>query len=235
MGAKEKALELMERDPVLYMDMLGPFHRGMTEIVAQSEEGLLLYNAPGRAYMLAADTRAEAEALCAGVESMSIATAHSREAGEFLRDRYSLPDLQPCIQAAYLVSTPLPLDPALEIRQLDQSYFSVILENYHTFTDAAYVRRRIDAGVMHGAFREGEMLGFIGMHDEGSVGMLEVLPPHRRQGAAAALMAFMTNWCLVRGWVPFSQIFAGNEASLSLHRRVGWTLSQKPMYWVMPD
>ena len=63
MGAKEKALELMERDPVLYMDMLGPFHRGMTEIVAQSEEGLLLYNAPGRAYMLAADTRAEAEAL----------------------------------------------------------------------------------------------------------------------------------------------------------------------------
>ena len=56
MGAKEKALELMERDPVLYMDMLGPFHRGMTEIVAQSEEGLLLYNAPGRAYMLAADT-----------------------------------------------------------------------------------------------------------------------------------------------------------------------------------
>ena len=48
-------------------------------------------------------------------------------------------------------------------------------------------------------------------------------------------MAFMTNWCLARGWVPFSQIFAGNEASLSLHRRVGWTLSQKPMYWVMPE
>ena len=74
----------------------------------------------------------------------------------------------------------------MEIRQLGQSYFSVILENYHTFTDAEYVRRRIDAGVMHGAFREGELLGFIGMHDEGSVGMLEVLPPHRRQGAAAA-------------------------------------------------
>lgn len=235
MGAKEKALELMERDPVLYMDMLGPFHRGMTEIVAQSGEGLLLYNAPGRAYMLAADTRAEAEALCAGVESMAIATAHSREAGEFLRDRYGLPDLQPCTQAAYLVSTPLPLEGEVEIRQLGQSYFSVILENYHTFTDGEYVRRRIDAGVMHGAFREGELLGFIGMHDEGSVGMLEVLPPHRRQGAAAALMAFMTNWCLARGWVPFSQIFAGNEASLSLHRRVGWILSQKPMYWVMPE
>lgn len=111
----------------------------------------------------------------------------------------------------------------------------MILENYHSFTDPEYIHKRIAAGVMHGAFQKGELLGFIGMHSEGSVGMLEVLPQHRRKGAATALMAFMTNFCLERGWVPFSQIFHGNEASLALHRRLGWALSQRPLYWVMPE
>ena len=61
----------------------------------------------------------------------------------------------------------------------------MILENYHSFTDQSTSqahRRR----VMHGAFQKGELLGFIGMHSEGSVGMLEVLPQHRRKGAATA-------------------------------------------------
>ena len=68
---------------------------------------------------------------------------------------------------------------------------------------------------------------------EGSVGMLEVLPEYRRQGAATALMAAMVNFCLERGCVPFSQIFAGNEASLGLHRKMGFSIAQRPMYWVM--
>ena len=86
---------------------------------------------------------------------------------------------------------------------------------------------------MRGAFAKGQLLGFIGMHSEGSVGMLEVLPPYRRRGVALALMAAMANHCLERGWVPFSQIFDGNTASLELHRRLGWTLCPEKLYWVM--
>ena len=185
--------------------------------------------------MLAADSLEAGKALCAGVEAMEIATAHDGETGAFLRDQYHLPDLRGCTQAAYLEKEPLPVPPGFEIRPLGEEFFSLILENYHSFTDPEYIHKRIAAGVMYGAFQKGELLGFIGMHAEGSVGMLEVLPQHRRKGAATALMAFMTGFCLERGWVPFSQIFHGNEASLALHRRLGWALSQRPLYWVMPE
>ncbi len=235
MDALQKAREYLERDPLLYMDMLGPLDRGMVEVVSLREDGLLLYNGPGEAFMLAADSLEAGKALCAGVEAMEIATAHDGETGAFLRDQYHLPDLRGCTQAAYLEKEPLPVPPGFEIRPLGEEFFSLILENYHSFTDPEYIHKRIAAGVMYGAFQKGELLGFIGMHAEGSVGMLEVLPQHRRKGAATALMAFMTGFCLERGWVPFSQIFHGNEASLALHRRLGWALSQRPLYWVMPE
>lgn len=235
MDALQKSREYLERDPLLYMDMLGPLDRGMVEVVSLREDGLLLYNGPGEAFMLAADSLETGKALCAGVEAMEIATAHDGETGAFLRDQYHLPDLRGCTQAAYLEKEPLPVPPGFEIRPLGEEFFSLILENYHSFTDPEYIHKRIAAGVMYGAFQKGELLGFIGMHAEGSVGMLEVLPQHRRKGAATALMAFMTGFCLERGWVPFSQIFHGNEASLALHRRLGWALSQRPLYWVMPE
>lgn len=235
MDALQKAREYLERDPLLYMDMLGPLDRGMVEVVSLREDGVLLYNGPGEAFMLAADSLEAGKALCAGVDAMKMATVHDWETGAFLRDQYHLPDFRGCTQAAYLEKEPLPVPPGFEIRPLGEEFFSLILENYHSFTDPEYIHKRIAAGVMYGAFQKGELLGFIGMHAEGSVGMLEVLPQHRRKGAATALMAFMTGFCLERGWVPFSQIFHGNEASLALHRRLGWALSQRPLYWVMPE
>ena len=86
MDALQKAREYLERDPLLYMDMLGPLDRGMVEVVSLREDGLLLYNGPGEAFMLAADSLEAGKALCAGVEAMEIATAHDGETGAFLRD-----------------------------------------------------------------------------------------------------------------------------------------------------
>ena len=42
-----------------------------------------------------------------------------------------------------------------------------------------YVAERLAAGAMTGAFLDGVLAGFIGIHEEGSIGMLEVLPAYR--------------------------------------------------------
>ena len=187
MDALQKAREYLERDPLLYMDMLGPW-TGAWWRWSLREDGLLLYNGPGEAFMLAADSLGGREGPVRGVEAMEIATAHDGETGAFLRDRYHLPDLRGCTQAAYLEKEPLPVPPGFEIRPLGEEFFSLILENYHSFTDGVHPqahRRRCDAR----GLSKGGAAGFIGMHAEGSVGMLEVLPQHRRKGAATALMA----------------------------------------------
>ena len=82
MDSLRQAQRYLERDPLRYMDMLEPIRRGMVEVTALREDGVLLYNLPGELYMLAADSVESAQALCAGVEKMELAVAHSRETGE---------------------------------------------------------------------------------------------------------------------------------------------------------
>ena len=43
----EKAAAYLEREPLRYVDMLEPLRRGMVEVAALGEQGVLLYNVPG--------------------------------------------------------------------------------------------------------------------------------------------------------------------------------------------
>ena len=72
MDSLRQAQSYLERDPLRYMDMLEPIRRGMVEVAALREDGVLLYNLPGELYMLAADSVESAQALCAGVGEMEL-------------------------------------------------------------------------------------------------------------------------------------------------------------------
>lgn len=232
MEKQEQARAYLERDPLGMMDMLGPLNRGILEVVACREDGVLAYNGPGEVYMLAADSLEAAQALCRDVKEMDLVATHSWETVPYLCQRYGLDKWNRCTQAAYLGKEPLPMPEGIQVRQLGEESFQVILDNYQAFTDPDYIHGRIRDGVMHGAVENGQVMGFIGMHAEGSVGLLQVLPAYQRRGVATALMACMTNWFLERGWTPFSQIFEGNTASTELHKKVGWTLCPQDMFWV---
>ena len=116
MDSLRQAQSYLERDPLRYMDMLEPIRRGMVEVTALREDGVLLYNLPGELYMLAADSVESAQALCAGVEKMELAVAHSRETGEYLQKRYGIARCQGCTQAAYLGKVLFPAAQDVEIR-----------------------------------------------------------------------------------------------------------------------
>ena len=63
MDPLRQAQSYMARHPLRYMDMLEPIRRGMVEVAALREDGVLLYNLPGELYMLAADSVESAQAL----------------------------------------------------------------------------------------------------------------------------------------------------------------------------
>lgn len=135
-----------------------------------------------------------------------------------------------CYQAAYLKEERLPVTG--DIRQLDMTYFQPVLEGYSLFHDPAYIAQRLAAGVIYGAFVEGQLAGFVGEHSEGSMGMLEVFPAFRRRGLALALESFQINRYLAQGRVPYDQVIVGNTASMALQRKVGMTLSADTMAWL---
>lgn len=93
----------------------------------------------------------------------------------------------------------------------------------YSYDGRSYVEARIREGVMYGAFVEGEQVGFIGMHSEGSLGLLYVEEAYRRHGIARSLEAYMINRTLEKGWTPYGHVMVGNEDLLRSRRRWGCT------------
>ena len=124
---------------------------------------------------------------------------------------------------SYYEDEPLPVDVHHPIRVLDESHLPQVCEEYLPlgFATEDELRALLRAGGMLGGFDGGRLVGFVGEHPCGSLGMLQVLRPFRRRGWGRALMAAKINEQLARGWTPWSETFPDNKASLALQRSLG--------------
>nr|WP_300838495.1 tRNA (guanosine(37)-N1)-methyltransferase TrmD [uncultured Acetatifactor sp.] len=122
-----------------------------------------------------------------------------------------------------------------EIRTLSEGDIGYVSKWYGTEgpgLDDEYVRERILAGAMYGAFLEGRQVGFVGIHDEGSLGMLFVEESFRGRGIGASLEAWAVNCMLEKGWIPYGHVAEGNEASARLQERLGFYKAEKSFWWL---
>lgn len=115
---------------------------------------------------------------------------------------------------------------------LDESHTDLVFEHYHMAPGRDYVAERLAAGAMTGAFLDGVLAGFIGIHEEGSIGMLEVLPAYRRRGLGYALEAGAIRRALKEGAIPYCQVIEGNTASMELQKKLGLEFSDGFVYWL---
>lgn len=143
---------------------------------------------------------------------------------------FSLHDSIRCTQWVYEKSEP-PCPVTADIRPLTQEHAALVASVYHD-GDGAYIRDRIEHGALFGVFESDALAGFAGFHDDGSMGMLEILPPFRRRGYAAQLEAFLIAAALKEGRAPYCHVVDGNEASLHLQWKMGLTCTRLPAIWV---
>lgn len=231
---------VFDRDPALYLDLTEPVRRGTGTVCYAAEDGALvaveLEEGDGLTlYTLWARDENTARQLCRLIPPHPFSvTAHEACSLPALREAFGYRDFNPCRQAGYFSPKPLPEPKSpFVVRPLGPEHLAQVAEHYH-LTGADYVAGRLEAGVMIGAFSpEGHLAGFMGTHDEGTLGLLEVLPPYRRQGVASLLQSHMTNRALQRNELPYGQIFEGNTPSLALQRSLGFQCSKGFLYW--PD
>lgn len=119
-----------------------------------------------------------------------------------------------------------------QIRTLEEDQLSYVVSHYEGKLSEEYFRNRICGGQMKGAFFQGELVGFIGMHDEGSIGMLWISPDFRGKKLAQALETVLVNEGLDRGEIPYGQIRPMNQPSLCLQEKLGLYLSRTPVFWM---
>ena len=197
-------------------------------LIRCTEEGLaLLDEAHGVCYAAGED------ADCEEVRQAPLVMTDSRALAEKLVVHASIPEIMETTTAVYWGSEPVRLEkPGITTRPLTEEDLPFVLENYHNpGAVEGHIRDRIACGMI-GGLLDGRLAGFAGIHQEGTMGLLEVLPAFRRRGLAEVLEAEVINLQLRRGRLPYCHVRVGNEASLALQRKMGLTLDHHLMYWV---
>ena len=233
MTQKETALARLSGYRLLYIDMLEVLRRGTAQIRRAGPDGVLLYDPPSEVWFLDAETPAALDEMLPMLDGCVILTGHQMWYKDKLAAHFGFQTEQICRQSAWLSPQP-PVVPSFdgELRWLDRSWAVWTEEHYsHSFGGVSYMEDAIDRGML-GAFVDGQPAGFIATHIEGSMGMLEVLREYRRRGIGEALLLAMTASCLERGIYPYGQVWADNDPSLALQRKVGMTLSEELLFWL---
>ena len=219
---------LLERDPILYLDLTEPLLRGEGHVLAARPAGALIaLDHCDKGFCLLASDRTAAEELCSLLPpDPQLVFVHEEFTLPLLARRFGLSSSPAFYQAAYLKKEPLPLPEAdVQVRPLGLDVLPLLLANYK-YGDEAYLRQLLARSALFGAFEGDTLLAFIGIHAEGTIGLLDVLPPYRRRGLGRLLETYMINRELSLGHIPFCQVFEGNAPSLALQRSLGMTFSQ---------
>lgn len=234
-----KALEYCAADPVTHIDISEAINRGHGRVIMVDDGGLIVQNTNTQDLLLACKGKEHAQRLALAakaVESRGCVIVRGEGSLDAVADTLGYGKSDWCYQFAYLKAERpcVPCDG--DIRVLDSKNIPDVISTYRLPMDEADVQKMIDAKEMFGIYgkQDGELWGFIGKHDDGSGGMLEIFPQHRRKGLGMAMEVFLLNDDLNKGYVPYGQVFVTNEKSINLQQKLGMTQSKGQICWTFP-
>ncbi|MDR1808087.1 MAG: GNAT family N-acetyltransferase [Propionibacteriaceae bacterium] len=205
--------------------------RTAVDVVAD-DTGVVLRDAVSGAWFLAAETAARASDLLSAVHDVSHIIVHQAAALPLVAERFGCTRQTSCRQSVFFgPDIAVRPAPGVTLAPLGPEWAPVVAETYSLGLGLDWALDRLAAGVMVGAFAEGQLAGFAGEHPEGSMGALEVLPGFRRRGIAEHLTTFIAHRMLADGRTPFDQIIDGNTASAALQRKLGFSISTHHLWW----
>ena len=228
---KEQILQYLQRDPLHYAGMLAILDDPKTRLIHAINHGIYIISGD-LGYLSAQNIRA-ARKLMSLLESIDVLVYESRLHAPLRRRGYS--QVMSCYPCQYegTESIWIQLPPDVQIQRLTHDYDAFIYAHYH-LDDEDYLFSRMDEG-MFGIFERNVIVGFIGVHDNGEIGLLQVLPAYRRKGYATLLEAFMINRQLSKGLLPRGEVETWNTSSLKLQEKLGMTISQQTCAWFSRD
>lgn len=235
-----RALSYLKKDKLFHMDMIELIRHNQAEAIYLLPDGVMIRDSVSKAWLITAENKDAGERLLSCVkDNAGVFCCHQRFVAESVRDRFGKTFLTECYQLVYTKKTPFDCpegETGVTLRPMDESYADEVFSHYNVLHTRDEIQRFLQKGFLCGAFlmEEGQekLAGFIGLHEEGAMGMLEVFEPYRRKGIAQALEKFQINRMLEKGRTPYGQVFSDNEASLKLQEKMGFKRCPKKIYWI---
>lgn len=239
----EKCRETLRKQKLLHMDMTELIARGQAELLYASGGNICLRDkVSGICFHTAESLEGGREALLA-IRQFHLLVLHQDFMLEAAEEILGVKSFMSCYQAVYTRREKLPItglycpdgkkrEGQVEVKRLTMEHLPIVIQHYDTVDDPDYIRERIEKGWMFGAFLGDALAGFVGMHPEGGLGMLYVLPEYRGRKIGRALETYIINYSLELGHTPYGQIQEQNQVSLKLQESLGLCFSKKKVYWM---
>lgn len=222
----------MDISGIKYLGIDRVLKRGTGEILADLDSALLVRDNVSGACFLACEDEAAGNALLESsvISDCSLLAVSDCALGQTVFERYGFSEKLECYQFAYYGEKPA-IGTRLSVRAADEHDLPVLTEHYQMISPeelAEVVRRN---SILLG-YDQGRLVGFIGEHLEGSMGILYVLPEYRRRGYGTALQTCLIARTMENGFVPFGQVEKDNQKSLRLQEKLGMTRSDDLIVWM---
>lgn len=215
-----------------YLGLDRVMKRGSGKIIAQTEKALLIKDTVSEAYLLACEEMETAMALldCYLKEDCRLFMASNYEIGKAVFEKYGFLEKLECYQVAYYGEKPV-IGDELSFRIAGETDLGILIENYDLISkeelEKAVERKSIVLG-----YHKVNLIGFMGEHLEGSMGMLYIFPQYRRKGFGMSLQKYFIRKTMEEGYIPFGQVEKDNEKSLNLQKKIGMTKSDRQIMWM---
>ena len=231
--ATQQALSYLEKEPILHIDMIEAIRRGTGRIEEVSGQGVLIKIKDAPIHLISSTD--EEELLCWAKkveEDGFLLVLHQQDYAKTLQQKTKFVPEVICRHAAYTKKEEVCLpDGQFTIRPLTLAFLGQVAEHYSMGPGEGYLQERIEKGNMIGAFYQDTLAGFAGVHDEGSIGLVQVLPQFQRKGVGYLLEGYLTNVFVRKGYTPFVQVKLGNEISVGLQTKLGYEFDERSILW----
>ena len=222
----------MDISGIDYLGLDRVLRRGSGEIIAELDNALFLRDRISSACFLACEDAENGMLLLDRTLGLDcdLLMVSNVSLGNAVFHRYGFSEKMECFQVAYYGEKPS-IEAGLTVRTADMHDLPMLIENYRLISpeelENVVKRESVLLGYSHD-----HLVGFIGEHLEGSMGILYVFPEYRRRGFGAALQTHLMARTMEKGYVPFGQVEKENHASLALQKKIGMTRSDNLIMWM---
>lgn len=225
------ALAVVGRAGDVALPVAETLRRGLGEVLLADKGAVVVSLPDGETLVWATARAALRRALtCLGSRGIALVCGERRVAREVVRAVGGT--ARACHLVVWRGEAPA-RDVTRDIRTLTPAYAGVIRERYShpEYLVPGELEELLEAGAFIGGFEDGRIVGFVGEHADGSMGMLEVFEGARRRGWGTELAAAQIARTLAAGNVPWATVWPDNEASLALERKMGFEIAPADGLW----
>ena len=157
---------------------------------------------------------------------------HNSSYDQLFKEKFNLEPKIIAYQYSYLKKY-VTISTEIKIKPIGIEYLNFIEQNYLAPVDHQYLQKRLDANVFVGAFIGDQIVGFAGIHDEGTIGFVEVLKKYRRMKIGTALETYLIDRLLKAKEDIYLQVETNNDVSMKFHEKLGFLRGNDIISWYL--